>query len=125
MKIMEVHSHFFDQNFVKAKQLSLESLAVLKLSFFAILGTRNLGDLVFSFQKVPKFIKKSKFRASQFVKMAVSFCNTVWKFYEFSITQKSILKILEVQDLPFSTHLEAQNFDFYDFLHFLKATNHK
>ena len=34
---------------------------------------------------------------------------------------KLILGIQEVQNVPFLTHLEALNFDFYEFLHFLMA----
>ena len=49
---------------------------------------------------------------------------TVWKFQDFSITQ--ILREINFEEsgsaksaiLP---HLEAVNFDFYEFLHFLKA----
>ena len=34
---------------------------------------------------------------------------------------KTILGNLEKQNLPLLTHLEALNFDSYEFLHFLKA----
>ena len=34
---------------------------------------------------------------------------------------KSILVILEMQNLPFLTRLEVLNFDYYEFLHFLKT----
>ena len=49
---------------------------------------------------------------------------TVWKFHNFSITQ--ILREINVEDfssakLAILTHLEPLNFDFYRFLHFLKA----
>ena len=48
----------------------------------------------------------------------------MWKFHEFSIPK--ILREINFEDsksaksaiLP---HLEARNFDFYEFLHFLKA----
>ena len=46
---------------------------------------------------------------------------TVWKFHDFSIIQ--ILR--EINSLgaksAISTHLEALNYDFYEFLHFLKG----
>ena len=47
----------------------------------------------------------------------------MWKFHEFSITQ--ILREINCRDfksvkLAILTHLEALNFDFYGFLHFLK-----
>ena len=50
--------------------------------------------------------------------------NTVWKFREFSISQ--ILREINFGDsrsakFAISTHLQALNFDLYDFLHFLKA----
>ena len=49
---------------------------------------------------------------------------TVWKFLNFPITQ--ILRQIKVGDSRIAksailTHLEALNFDFYEFLHFLKA----
>ena len=49
---------------------------------------------------------------------------TVWKFHDFSITQ--ILREINFGDSRSAksailTHLEALNFDFYEFLHFLKA----
>ena len=52
--------------------------------------------------------------------------NTVWKFHEFSIIQ--ILSEIKVDEFRASqsailSHLEALKFDFYDFLHFLKAEN--
>ena len=34
---------------------------------------------------------------------------------------KSILRVLEVPNKSFKTHLEAQNLDFDEFLHFLKV----
>ena len=48
----------------------------------------------------------------------------MWKFHEFSITQ--ILREINFKDcgnakFAILTHLEALNFDFNDFLHFLKA----
>ena len=48
----------------------------------------------------------------------------MWKFHNFSITQ--ILREINVEDfssakLAILTHLEPLNFDFYGFLHFLKA----
>ena len=49
----------------------------------------------------------------------------MWKFHDFSIIQifrEINLGILEVQNLPFSQiSLEALNFDFDEFLPFLKA----
>ena len=50
--------------------------------------------------------------------------NTLWKFYDFTITP--ILRENNFWDSWSSksailTHLEALNFDFYGFLHFLKA----
>ena len=49
---------------------------------------------------------------------------TVWKFHDFSIPQ--ILHEIYLWDSrseksAILTHLEALNFDLYDFLHFLKA----
>ena len=49
---------------------------------------------------------------------------TVWKFHNFAITQ--ILREIKFEDSRSAksaifTHLEALNFDFYEFLHFLKA----
>ena len=49
---------------------------------------------------------------------------TVWKFQNFSITQ--ILREIIFRDsrsakFAILTHSEALNFDFYEFLHFLKA----
>ena len=51
---------------------------------------------------------------------------TVWKFKNFSITQ--ILRESNFGDSSsvksdIFTHLEALNFDFYEFLHFLRAEN--
>ena len=50
--------------------------------------------------------------------------DTVWKFYDFSITQ--ILREIKTGEYKSArpanfTHLEALNSDFYAFLHFLKA----
>ena len=50
--------------------------------------------------------------------------STVWKFQDFSVTQ--ILREINFWDsknakLAILTHLEALNFDFQEFLHFLKA----
>ena len=50
--------------------------------------------------------------------------DTVWKFHDFSITQ--ILREINFKDFrsaksAISTRLEALNFDFYEFFHFLKA----
>ena len=49
---------------------------------------------------------------------------TLWKFHDFSITQ--ILREINFGDSRSAksailTHLEALNFDFNEFLHFLKA----
>ena len=49
---------------------------------------------------------------------------TVWKFHDFSIIQ--ILREINFEDscsakLAILTHFEALNFDYYEFLHFLKA----
>ena len=49
---------------------------------------------------------------------------TVWKFQDLSVTQ--ILREINFWDsknarLAILTHLEALNFDFQEFLHFLKA----
>ena len=49
---------------------------------------------------------------------------TVWKFQDFSIIH--ILREINFEDSKSAksailTHLEALNFDFYEFLHFLKA----
>ena len=48
----------------------------------------------------------------------------MWKFYDFSITQ--ILREINFWDsrsakAAILTHLEGLNFDFYEFLQFLKA----
>ena len=48
----------------------------------------------------------------------------MWKFHNFSITQ--IFREIHLGDsrgakYAILTYLEALNFDFYDFLHFLKA----
>ena len=48
----------------------------------------------------------------------------MWKFHDFSITQ--ILREITFGDSRSAksailTHLEALNFDFYEFLHFMKA----
>ena len=48
----------------------------------------------------------------------------MWKFHDFSITQ--ILREIKFADSSsaksaISSPLEALNFDFYEFLHFLKA----
>ena len=50
--------------------------------------------------------------------------NTVWKFYDFPITQ--ILRETNFKDsssakFAFLTNSEALNCDFYEILHFLKA----
>ena len=57
-----------------------------------------------------------------------SACNTVWKFHDFSITQ--ILREINFGDSrsaksAISTHLEGLNFDFHEFLNFLKAENYQ
>ena len=49
----------------------------------------------------------------------------MWKFHDFSITQ--ILREINFEDSNSAksailSHLEALNFDFYEFLHFLKAS---
>ena len=52
----------------------------------------------------------------------------MWKFHDFSITQ--ILREINFKD-PRSaksaivTHLEALNFNFHEFLHFLKGENYQ
>ena len=54
--------------------------------------------------------------------------NTVWKLQGFSITQSiREIKIGKCRDSKSGTltHLKALNFDFYKFLHFLKAENDK
>ena len=50
----------------------------------------------------------------------------MWKFHDFCITQ--ILREIKFGNFRSAksanfTHLEALNFDFYDFLHLLKAHN--
>ena len=50
-------------------------------------------------------------------------CHTVWKFHDFSITQ--ILREIKIEDSRSAKsaifiNLEALNFDFHAFLHFLK-----
>ena len=50
--------------------------------------------------------------------------STMWKFNEFSITQ--ILREINFEDsgsvkFAILPHSEALNFDFYEYLHFLKA----
>ena len=50
---------------------------------------------------------------------------TVWKFHDFPITQ--ILREIKFEDSRSAksaifTHLEALNFDLYEFLHFLQTT---
>ena len=42
-------------------------------------------------------------------------------FYHSDFYAKSILRILEVHKLNIFTHLQALKFDFYEFLHILKA----
>ena len=54
-------------------------------------------------------------------------CTTVWRFHEFSITQ--ILGEINFWDSRSAksailTHFEALNFDFYEFLHLMKAEIH-
>ena len=57
--------------------------------------------------------------------MLLLYCmHTVWKFDGFCIIQ--ILREISFEDSQSAksailTHLEALNFDFYEFLHFLKA----
>ena len=49
---------------------------------------------------------------------------TVWKFHHFSITQilrEINFRISKSAKSAILTHLEAQNFDFQEFLHFLQA----
>ena len=49
---------------------------------------------------------------------------TVLKFHDFSITQilrEINFKVSGSAKSSISTHLEAMNFDIYEFLHFLKA----
>ena len=49
----------------------------------------------------------------------------MWKFHDFSVTQ--ILREINfdvtrsTKSAILTTHLETQNFDFYEFLHYLKA----
>ena len=61
---------------------------------------------------------------SAYVRTYVAYIYTVWKFHDFSIFQ--ILREINFGDFAsaksaISTHFEALNFDFYGFLHFLKA----
>ena len=42
-------------------------------------------------------------------------------FLSLRFYMKTIFGIPELQNLPFLTHLEAVNFDFYEFLQFLEA----
>ena len=54
--------------------------------------------------------------------------NTMWKFQDFSVTQ--ILREIKFGDSRCAksailTHLQALNFDFHDFLHFLKNEIYK
>ena len=63
-------------------------------------------------------------RPPSFSVLPTSFRTTVWKFHDFSITQ--FLREINFGDSrsPKSailTHLKALNFDFCEFLHFLKA----
>ena len=56
--------------------------------------------------------------------LPVAFHTTVWKFEDFSATRifrEIKFKNFRGQKLPFSTHLEALNSDFYEFLHSMKA----
>ena len=49
---------------------------------------------------------------------------TVWKFHDFSATQilcEIIFKDPRSAKSAILTHLEALNFNFYEFLHFLKV----
>ena len=53
-----------------------------------------------------------------------TYYHTVWKFHDFSISQ--ILREIKVEEYKSAksaiwTHLEALNFYFYGFLHFLEA----
>jgi len=57
-------------------------------------------------------------------KASLRYICTVWKFQDFAITQ--IFREINFWDsknakLAILTHLEALNFDFQEFLHFLKA----
>ena len=61
-----------------------------------------------------------------FRKDTYSIYYTVWKLQNFSVTQ--ILREIKVGEFRDSkstilTHLVALNFDFYEFLHFVKAEN--
>ena len=51
----------------------------------------------------------------------LSQCGNFTIFLSVRFYVKSTLGILEVQNLPFLSNLEALNFDFYDILHFLKT----
>ena len=66
------------------------------------------------------------FKTTQFVNLTIfqNRLGTVWKFHNFPITQ--ILREIKFEDSrrqksALFTDLEALNFDFYEFLHFLKV----
>ena len=60
------------------------------------------------------------------IKPQHSYQTTVWKIHDFSIIR--IVREINFEDSKSAksvilTHLEAMNFDFYEFLHFLKGCN--
>ena len=61
------------------------------------------------------------FLTQTFMGYTFSQCGNFRIFLSLRFYVKSILRTLEVQNLPFLTHLEALDFDFHEFLHFLKA----
>ena len=70
--------------------------------------------------------KRLKVKKAECLAYLGKYHSTVWKFYNLPTTQ--ILGEIKFGDSrsaisAISTHLEALNLDFYEFLHFLKAEN--
>ena len=76
-------------------------------------------------QKCQTWIQPSSCKIQfQSVSVHMQYIHTVWKFHDFSITQ-IIHEINFVDSIGAKSailkHFEALNFDYYEFLHFLKA----
>ena len=103
----------------------------LYINICAIFSFHFLSKKKHSFRVCRNHLAKMRFQFPHHFYVVLLQCcqllskiGTVWKFYDFCIIQ--ILREINFEDSQSAksailTHLEALNFNFYEFLHFLKA----
>ena len=112
----------------------LQSLNQISRKIWVIEKSWNFHTVVWKLLNFPLSAFWQKFRESNVLlrqligSLIGKHSTTVWKFHDFSITQ--ILREINFgasrsTESTILIHLETQNFDFYEFLHFLKAGNYQ